>query len=94
MFIEQTPWGRPPPPPRRRREKKENDGKWSRCWREGGGGGGTDNRMNFEWSITPRIRTRAPPLRAPAGVEELPPVLLENGKYFSAYTSRADIKGR
>lgn len=23
------------------------------------GGGGTDNQMNFEWSITPRIRTLA-----------------------------------
>lgn len=33
----------------------------------GGGGGGTDNRMNFEWSITPRIRTRMHPRMASAG---------------------------
>lgn len=57
-----------------------------RGWREGGGG--TDNRMNFEWSITPHIRTRAPPRGALVGVEKPPSILLENGKYFSAYTSQ------
>lgn len=35
----------------------------------GGGGGGTDNQMNFEWSITPRIRTRAPSQQASTGVK-------------------------
>lgn len=56
-----------------------------RGWRAGGQGRTT------EWILSGvllRILGPARPPRAPAGVEEPPSVLLENGKYFSAYTSQ------
>lgn len=62
---------------------------------------GVDNRMNFEWSITPRIRTSAysPWQTSAREIERVRAayyVLLENGKYIYIYVflmyNQRDIK--